>query len=442
MISAKGTPEYLKKFGIASLTLAVILALLPLSFLLFSLVPRRALGLLGVATAVSGILDSSGKLLAFIGINQAVSADPSLQRAKVEIFEVLLPAFIGFLPVFVVYVELFLYSVWLALSTTRSFFSVAGSFSFGRFGRARLLKMFGLPIFLSSLGRNTWKPILVYATFAIINVHLFAIFLFPDTYFRQYFYPSPLSQIIFTATTCFVTLAVISHLLGIRKALEEVGAKYTARAYQNVRAWDGRRPILFLRQFQQDQVPIRVRTLNQLLIWPAGLARKKTVDEVLISGAASLGPLIAIGDPRSPIPLLGAARIHLPATNANWQSLVSKLIEEARVIFICPSETAGVQWEIAEIQRLNASKKTVFLANPRWSSTQNAMFFGTKFPELIRLEDWKRIVAVSVLADNAFEVLVSRRYDSHSLSVAVNRIVEYQLSSNGTKRRPDKELSM
>jgi hypothetical protein len=103
--------------------------------------------------------------------------------------------------------------------------------------------------------------------------------------------------------------ALALQLAGVGKMLDKITRRHAADLYQSVREWDDRPPVLFLRSFDQDKVPIPARTRNPVLQLPAGLGRARELDELILEAGAPFGPIIAIGDPRKPIPPLGAARV-------------------------------------------------------------------------------------------------------------------------------------
>ena len=62
---------------------------------------------------------------------------------------------------------------------------------------------------------------------------------------------------------------------------------------------------------------------------------------------ASIGPVVAVGEPGEELPPLGPYRLFLPA--GNWQGEVERLIASARAVFLVLGRSKGVLWELERI---------------------------------------------------------------------------------------------
>ena len=73
-------------------------------------------------------------------------------------------------------------------------------------------------------------------------------------------------------------------------------------------------------RINQDDDRVPVTGGDVFARWPAGISRSRTLDEVLLEHGSPYGPVLAIGDPRDPVPPLGAgarpgqARARQPST--------------------------------------------------------------------------------------------------------------------------------
>ena len=136
----------------------------------------------------------------------------------------------------------------------------------------------------------------------------------------------------------------------------------TAAEYQQVRDWDDRPPILFLRAFRQDNKPLDTRhdgLLNRMFSFSNKFL---TLDALLLDVASPYGPVIAIGQPGESLPPLGAARQYV--TGDGWREVVDQLMTRARFIIVCVDDTDGIAWEIERLVVAGHLEKTMFLANP------------------------------------------------------------------------------
>ncbi|MBS0386388.1 MAG: hypothetical protein JSS00_13690 [Proteobacteria bacterium] len=153
------------------------------------------------------------------------------------------------------------------------------------------------------------------------------------------------------------------------------------------------------------------------------------MDEVLLESASIYGPVIAIGDPRDPTPPLGAARIFVPGEGNEWQHVVTSLLQACCVTVVCPSTSAGVQWELDLIRDAIDRLKIIFLANPTLSAADSVQLFRSIAPSVSFSEN-ERPVAAYVGKDNGFRVLTTRRpLCLQSFIVALNAALQENLGA-------------
>jgi len=134
---------------------------------------------------------------------------------------------------------------------------------------------------------------------------------------------------------------------------------------------DTRPPVLFLRAFRDDQVPLRspnVALFGRLL----ELGRRAdTLDQLLLEEGTPCGPVVGLGSPTDKRPPYGAARGYFAAEN--WQDAVADLVTKSTFTVICLDDTAGIWWEVSHLAGERHLGKTLFLIHPRFASkTKNA----------------------------------------------------------------------
>ncbi|WAL68664.1 hypothetical protein ORV05_13080 [Amycolatopsis cynarae] len=118
---------------------------------------------------------------------------------------------------------------------------------------------------------------------------------------------------------------------------------------------DGRRPVLYLRSFADDQTAARVDDGANLNIH----SREEQLAQVL----RAFGPVIAVGKPGEPLPHLGAARFYLPYDD--WQPAVLRLMELSQLIVLHLGPGEGLWWEVEQVIATQPEHKLVLLAPGR-----------------------------------------------------------------------------
>jgi hypothetical protein len=135
-------------------------------------------------------------------------------------------------------------------------------------------------------------------------------------------------------------------------ALIYQGKKHLARSAREALERDARRPILYLRAFNQD---------GKRLSAGFGVHSAKTSETLLVKALNKVAPVIAIGRPGEELPEPGAARLYVP--HDAWQAVVGTLIHHARAVVLLGGNTPGLSWEMAALKRW-AKPGRVFLRKP------------------------------------------------------------------------------
>ncbi|MFJ9445361.1 transferase [Kitasatospora sp. NPDC101235] len=127
---------------------------------------------------------------------------------------------------------------------------------------------------------------------------------------------------------------------------------YAARGAAQVLLRDGRRPVLYLRSFDDDEVAAR----------EGGRAKTDlhTREVQFAAALGAVGPVIAVGRPGEDLPRLGAARFYLPLDD--WQGTVRRLMDLSQLIVLRLGQGEGLRWEIGEARATQPPAKLILLA--------------------------------------------------------------------------------
>jgi hypothetical protein len=269
---------------------------------------------------------------------------------------------------------------WWQLTTSREGFLAARGF---RPPPWRLVSTFrrqiGLPPFISNFGRGRIGLTLLYFGEATLNAGIVSLVMLPVFMFSPAQDPSQREgEVIAVAVLAALFLL---NLFRAGRIIDWLADRRAAKIYQDVRDWDARAPILFLRAFDQDDAKLPALTRDWFVKFPSGVGSPRTPDEILLEHASPYGPVIAIGDPRDPTPPLGAARIFAPGQGLAWQDIVKALVAASKAIVMCPKDTEGVKWELETIASMGARARTIYLANPELPAETNDRLFARLAPD-------------------------------------------------------------
>ncbi|WP_329400475.1 transferase [Streptomyces lydicus] len=154
-------------------------------------------------------------------------------------------------------------------------------------------------------------------------------------------------------------MAMMGSLVG---GLAAVGAgllslRYTrprsARGAARALLADGRKPVLYLRSFADDDTAAQVDD-------SAGFVSVHSREEQFTGALGAVGPVIAVGRPGEPLPRLGAARFYLPLDD--WQPTVLRLMELSQLVVLRLGLGEGLWWEVQQARATQPARKLVLLA--------------------------------------------------------------------------------
>jgi hypothetical protein len=355
------------------------------------------------------------------------------------------------------FVEMTLYAFWTMFASKQEYLSIRGWRPQWWRVIANFQQQLGFPTFAALFSRGRARLVGLFFAIALLNSYFFSILTLPVWTPRKQEIDAAHKRIPHApalrlsewrqkwTTSTFAAIApggifALLSLLGVGRKVSDSARRYATELYQGVREWDARPPILFLRSFNQDKIGLKVRTRDRMLTWPAGLGRARQLDEILLETGAPFGPMVAIGDPRDPIPPLGAARIFVGDEQAEWQEVVRALIEASRAVVICPTLTESVAWEIGQVSR--RLSHTIVLASidmPR----ENTIAL---FEDILRgagaesfagqLKPGRRPIAAFLDPAGGWTVLAARILSVQTYTVAMNRALQGLMGKAGAPRNP------
>jgi hypothetical protein len=286
----------------------------------------------------------------------------------------------------------------------------------------------GLPGFLAHVGRKRLTVSLLYFGVAILNLGLLMLLLLPVMVFSME--GQATAEFDPRIMIGMMAALLLANLLGAGALLARLADKRATRLYQNVREWDARAPILFLRDFDQDKERLRAVGADPFARWPAGVGRPRTLDEILLEHASPYGPVIAIGDPRDPTPPLGAARVFVEGQGDEWQDVVRSLAGASKAVVMCPNHGDGVQWELDLIAQAGGRLQTIFLASPELDRDATLALFKRFVPDMPEI-DPKQTPVAAYRCDGAWRVLTAKRLSVDSYTAALNAALQALFGMKG-----------
>ncbi len=134
------------------------------------------------------------------------------------------------------------------------------------------------------------------------------------------------------------------------------------RSADRVREVDTRAPILYLRSFRNDRLPVRgAREAGILSLFDPAKERLR-LEELIVRRLDAIGPVVAIADPKVRIPPFGAAR--KMAGDQDWHQLVTAYMAEAAAVVVLMDFTENLKWEMERLVERGHIRNTWFLFPP------------------------------------------------------------------------------
>jgi hypothetical protein len=152
----------------------------------------------------------------------------------------------------------------------------------------------------------------------------------------------------------------------------EIARRATIPDLATTLATDSRAPVLYLRPFQQDEdVFVEVpRSRREFWTdWRRNIARHTTSQRfVTLDGyvrreiTASIGPLVALGNPLDFVPPHGAARVYAP--DDSWRDQFAELAQRAACCLLVAGLSSQVGWELTRLRELGLHQRLFVVTKP------------------------------------------------------------------------------
>lgn len=152
-------------------------------------------------------------------------------------------------------------------------------------------------------------------------------------------------------------------LVSLANRLRSLAQSKIRFSVDSLTASDQRAPILFLRAFRDDLVTLP--PYNYLLMSKIinDYSRARTLDHILLEEGTLYGPVVALGNPKDPIPPYGVARQYV--NDVDWQTSIKRLSQDAKGVVLCVDDTEAVWWEIEHLAETLIAK-VLFIVHPKF----------------------------------------------------------------------------
>jgi hypothetical protein len=216
-------------------------------------------------------------------------------------------------------------------------------------------------------------------------------------------------------------------LLSLSRILRRYARRHSLVSADAAMLADQRKPVVFLRSFSDDQISLSKAKIPWLLRFVDPGAVVGTLEELLVSEYADIGPVIAIGKPSddpNDLPPIGAARQYCQGTE--WHEIVRSLMQASALIVVGVGRSAGLAWEIATIPGANLLTKTVFVFSPDFAKDRSMLYdLFTKLglsENIPQLRSGQAVISVSFLAVGRPLLLLSSRITETAYKIAVRAV--------------------
>jgi hypothetical protein len=154
----------------------------------------------------------------------------------------------------------------------------------------------------------------------------------------------------------FFQVIVLGRMLRYRMRLDQRGARLALATARS-------RPILFLRPFALDALPVSPLEGKWYgFLNPFAWLDKRTFEEHLSSTFEDVGPVIAIGRPGEEVAPLGAAREY--ADDATWQDVVLDRAAASQFVIMEVDATPGMAWELEHVPERVGLRRVLIVLPP------------------------------------------------------------------------------
>jgi hypothetical protein len=139
------------------------------------------------------------------------------------------------------------------------------------------------------------------------------------------------------------------------------GRRQLALRVQEIRKLDTRAPVLLLRSFGDDNLPLERRyRMGWFLHAPK---EAFTLEEYVVNRIWHLGPVIAVGNPSEDLSPLGAAREYV--SDDRWRTSITQYLDESVYVVCILGSTPGLRWEYEQIQARGKQDSLLIVIPPK-----------------------------------------------------------------------------
>lgn len=177
---------------------------------------------------------------------------------------------------------------------------------------------------------------------------------------------SPLEGHYFSLVTVICLVLPVTYVstqltLAGAERLRTIARRASLRRAEDLLQEDGRPPVLFLRDFKDDQVSLeRASVPAWIRVLDPGLEQANMED--VLQACLNIGPAVAIGRPEDVRPPIGAARRYVQGDG--WKDIVLAMMNAAAVVVVGASDSPGVTWEVEQLRDQGHLDRTIFVMPP------------------------------------------------------------------------------
>jgi hypothetical protein len=201
------------------------------------------------------------------------------------------------------------------------------------------------------------------------------------------------------AVNLVIVILAIVGLAMLAGFVRRMGRRTVRSTLLERQALDARAPILFLRAFGDEQVALPPPRLPLLGYFYDVGNRQTSLDVMLLEEGTDYGPVVALGNPKDPVPPYGAARGYF--ADESWQDAVRRLAHDSAALVICLDDTDGIWWEVAHIRERGLAAKTLLLLHPKFRATSDTGDFLATAIERLGVKEQVDIASATPLASGS-----------------------------------------
>jgi hypothetical protein len=131
-----------------------------------------------------------------------------------------------------------------------------------------------------------------------------------------------------------------------------------AMQIREVRAQDSRRPVLLIRSFTDDNLPLAPR----FHMFVGHLRRPLTLEAFVVDQLWRLGPVVALGKPGETLSPLGAARDYI--AGPDWQARVHGRLGDCPWVAAILGDSEGLRWEYEQLAQRGVDDRLILIIPP------------------------------------------------------------------------------